>query len=56
MAHLIISSKDIRTLGIGYSLNDCFSVSGASKKHQAANFLRLGTTQEFKLLEMNSQI
>jgi hypothetical protein len=46
MAHLIISSKDIRTLDGLYSLNDLHKVSGASKKHQPANFLRLETTQE----------
>jgi hypothetical protein len=46
MAHLIISSKDIRTLDGLYSLNDLHKVSGAVKKHQPANFLRLETTQE----------
>ncbi|WP_417561224.1 KilA-N domain-containing protein [Marinomonas sp.] len=46
MAHLIISSKDIRTLDGLYFLNDLHKVSGASKKHQPANFLRLETTEE----------
>ncbi len=46
MAHLMIASKDIRTLDGLYSLNDLHKVSGASKKHQPANFLRLETTQE----------
>lgn len=46
MAHLIISSKDIRTLDGLYSLNDLHVVSGASQKHKPANFIRLETTQE----------
>ncbi|WP_137169378.1 KilA-N domain-containing protein [Marinomonas sp. FW-1] len=46
MAHLIISSKDIRTLDGLYSLNDLHVVSGASQKHKPANFMRLETTQE----------
>jgi hypothetical protein len=46
MAHLIISSKDIRKLDGLYSLNDLHVVSGATRKHQPTNFLRLETTQE----------
>ncbi|MCB5163208.1 KilA-N domain-containing protein [Marinomonas sp. E8] len=36
----------MRTLDGLYCLNDLHEVSGASKKHQPANFLRLETTQE----------
>ena len=46
MAHLIISSKDIRTLDGLYSLNDLHKAAGASQKHKPANFMRLETTQE----------
>jgi hypothetical protein len=46
MAHLIISSKDIRTLDGLYSLNDLHKAAGAENKHRPAKFLRLDHTKE----------
>jgi hypothetical protein len=46
MAHLIISSKDIRTLDGLYSLNDLHKASGAETRHLPANFMRLDQTKE----------
>ncbi|WP_421854545.1 KilA-N domain-containing protein [Marinomonas sp.] len=45
MAHITIFSKNIRTLDGLYSLNDLYKASGASKKHQPANFMRLENTR-----------
>ena len=39
MAHLIISSKDIRTLDGLYSLNDLHKAAGSDKKHAPFRFM-----------------
>jgi hypothetical protein len=46
MAHLIISSKDIRTLDGLYSLNDLHKAAGSDKKHAPFRFMRNAQTQE----------
>ncbi|MEP7731422.1 KilA-N domain-containing protein [Marinomonas primoryensis] len=46
MAHLIISSKDIRTLDGLYSLNDLHKAAGSERRHLPAQFLRNNQTQE----------
>lgn len=46
MAELSILSKEIRTNGEFYSLNDLHKAAGSSKKHQPANFIRLENTRE----------
>lgn len=46
MAHLIISSKDIRTLDGLYSLNDLHKAAGAENKHRPSLFIRTVQTQE----------
>lgn len=45
MTNLTILSKSIRQLDNLYSLNDLHKTSGADKKHQPANFIRLEQTQ-----------
>lgn len=46
MAHLIISSKDIRTLDGLYSLNDLHKAAGSESRHLPAQFLRNQQTKE----------
>ncbi len=46
MAHLIISSKDIRTLDGLYSLNDLHKVAGSEKRHEPNRFIRTEKTRE----------
>ena len=46
MAHLIISSKDIRTLDGLYSLNDLHKAAGSENRSRPAKFLRLDQTKE----------
>ncbi|WP_339718664.1 KilA-N domain-containing protein [Marinomonas primoryensis] len=46
MAHLIISSKDIRTLDGLYSLNDLHKVAGSEKRHEPNRFIRTEKTKE----------
>ena len=46
MAHLIISSKDIRKLDGLYSLNDLHKAAGAESRHQPSQFLRNHQTKE----------
>jgi hypothetical protein len=46
MAHLIISSKDIRTLDGLYSLNDLHKAAGALSKHRPSLFIRTEQTQD----------
>jgi hypothetical protein len=46
MAHLIISSKDIRTLDGLYSLNDLHKAAGSESRHLPAQFLRNQQTRE----------
>jgi hypothetical protein len=46
MAHLIISSKDIRTLDGLYSLNDLHKAAGAENKHRPNYFLNNQHTKE----------
>jgi hypothetical protein len=53
MAHLIISSKDIRTLDGMYSLNDLHKAAGSEKRHKPNYFMNLLQTQE--LVEVISQ-
>tara|TARA_R110000744_G_scaffold282146_1_gene393954 strand:- start:963 stop:1658 length:696 start_codon:yes stop_codon:yes gene_type:complete len=53
MAHLIISSKDIRTLDGLYSLNDLHKAAGSEKRHKPNYFMNLLQTQE--LVEVISQ-
>lgn len=45
MNNLSIASTSIRQIDGLYSLNDLHRAAGGDKKHQAANFLRLDTTQ-----------
>ncbi len=53
MAHLTISSKDIRTLDGLYSLNDLHKAAGSEKRHKPNYFMSLLQTQE--LVEVISQ-
>jgi hypothetical protein len=46
MAHLTISSKDIRTLDGLYSLNDLHKAAGSESRHLPAQFLRNQQTRE----------
>ncbi|WP_219702798.1 KilA-N domain-containing protein [Marinomonas lutimaris] len=46
MAHLIISSKDIRTLDGLYSLNDLHKAAGSEKRHEPNRFIRIEKTKE----------
>lgn len=45
MAHLTISSKDIRTLDGLYSLNDLHKAAGGQNKHRPSLFIRTEQTQ-----------
>ena len=49
MAHLIISSKDIRILDGLYSLNDLHKAAGAEKRHTPSRFIRNRQTQDIIL-------
>jgi hypothetical protein len=46
MAHLTISSKDIRTLDGLYSLNDLHKAAGSESRHLPTQFLRNQQTRE----------
>ncbi|MGO2513582.1 KilA-N domain-containing protein [Marinomonas polaris] len=46
MAHLTISSKDIRTLDGMYSLNDLHKAAGGQNKHRPSLFIRTEQTQD----------
>jgi hypothetical protein len=46
MAHLTISSKDIRTLDGLYSLNDLHKAAGSEKRHEPNRFIRTEKTKE----------
>jgi hypothetical protein len=46
MAHLTISSKDIRTLDGLYSLNDLHKAAGSEKRHEPNRFIRIEKTKE----------
>ncbi|RBO82608.1 KilA-N domain-containing protein [Marinomonas aquiplantarum] len=46
MAHLMIASKDIRTLDGLYSLNDLHKAAGSERRHLPAQFLRNNQTRE----------
>lgn len=46
MAHLIISSKDIRTLDGLYFLNDLHKAAGSEKRHEPNRFIRTEKTKE----------
>lgn len=46
MAHLIISSKGIRTLDGFYSLNDLHKAAGTEKRHEPNRFIRIEKTKE----------
>lgn len=57
MTNLTILSKSIRQLDDLYSLNDLHKTSGADKKHQPANFMRIEQTQELvKEIERSSNM
>ena len=53
MTNLTILSKSIRQIDNLYSLNDLHKISGADKKHQPANFMRIDQTKEL-IKEINS--
>ncbi|MFA0113594.1 KilA-N domain-containing protein [Vibrio sp. 10N.261.46.E11] len=47
MTNLTILSKDIRTLGSLFSLNDLHKASGGEDKNRPVRFMRLDNTKEF---------